>query len=347
MPERGRWRRLPLLCGAWEVPLAARAGTGMLLASAVLLVVDGLTTPYAGAAQVYNYLFPLLLAGFAVLLVWFGTRLPADAYLVIPLICSVVLTGMSFAKDDAGAPALLASTLPILYGAAILRAPGSYLLLLYNLASDAVLTFALLPPREAFRSMAYLVVVVGACSVLITRGGTATRQLTDLLRQQAGVDTLTGLVTRRVLDEAAQGAITAAQHPAGTALLLIDVDKFKTINDTWGHPVGDEALKHLAAVLAANMRPDAVIGRLGGDELAVLLPGCEYEVAVRRAQQLVTAVRATPLLLDDGQTLPLSVSIGVAHAPSENGELPGLYAAADASLYEAKRAGRDRVGVPG
>ncbi len=88
---------------------------------------------------------------------------------------------------------------------------------------------------------------------------------------------------------------------------------------------------------------DAVVGRLGGDELAVLLPGCSAATAAERAEQLVTAVRATPLQLADGTLLTLSVSVGVAHAPRHATELRALYAAADGALYEAKRAGRDRA----
>ncbi|MDP9827852.1 GGDEF domain-containing protein [Kineosporia succinea] len=342
----GRWaaagRGLLRATGAWSVPDATRAGIGMLLASAVLLTVDGLSTTYTGAALAFNVGLTVLLLGFALLLARHGPRLPPPSFLAIPLASSLMLTGMSFAKGQGDTAALLASTLPILYGAAILRPLGSYTLLAYNVASDAALTFGLLPPREAFRSMAYLLVVVGASSILITRGTTSTRELTALLREQAGVDTLTGLVTRRVLDETAHGALTAGQHTVGTALMLIDVDKFKTINDTLGHPVGDLALKHLAAVLAANTRPDCVIGRLGGDELAVLLPGCEYDVAIRRAEQLVEAVRGSPLELPGGGELPLSVSIGVAHAPTDGADLPGLYEAADGALYEAKRGGRGR-----
>ncbi|GAB3240579.1 GGDEF domain-containing protein [Kineosporia babensis] len=331
--------------GAWDVVAANQAGIGMMLASAVLLVVDEFTSGWQGAAHWFTIGLTLLLLAFAYLLARWGLRLPSWAFFAIPLTCSLVLTGMSFAKQDAGAPALFASTLPILYGAAILRPRGSYVMLAYNIASDAALTFSLLPAHDAFRSMAYLLIVVGASSILITRGTTATRQLTELLRAQAGVDTLTGLVTRRVLDEAAHGAISAANSPAGTALLLIDVDKFKTINDTYGHPVGDAALKHLAAILAANMRPDAVIGRLGGDELAVLLPGCDYEVALRRANDLVKAVRGSPLQIENGELLHLSVSIGVSHAPTEADDLPQLYASADVSLYQAKRGGRDQVGA--
>jgi diguanylate cyclase (GGDEF)-like protein len=86
---------------------------------------------------------------------------------------------------------------------------------------------------------------------------------------------------------------------------------------------------------------------LGGDELAVLLPGCIREVAVRRAEDLHEAVRSTPLPLSDGGLLALSISVGVAHVPQHSTDRRGLYTAADNALYDAKRAGRDRVAVAG
>ena len=126
--------------------------------------------------------------------------------------------------------------------------------------------------------------------------------------------------------------------------MLVDVDTFKSINDRHGHPVGDDALVHLAGVLRRHVRSqDAVLGRLGGDELAVLLPGCSPATAAERAEQLVTAVRATPLQLADGTLLGLSVSGGIVHAPQHATDLRTLHAAADGALYEAKRAGRDRA----
>jgi diguanylate cyclase (GGDEF)-like protein len=103
---------------------------------------------------------------------------------------------------------------------------------------------------------------------------------------------------------------------------------------------------HLAGVLTRAVRfGDAVVSRLGGDELAVLLPGCSVEVATRRADDLVDAVRRAPLPLPDGRLLPQSVSVGVAHAPQHAIELRALYAAADAALYQAKQPGRGRSAV--
>jgi len=126
----------------------------------------------------------------------------------------------------------------------------------------------------------------------------------------------------------------------------VDVDQFKSINDAHGHPVGDDALVHLAGVLTTAVRSsDTVISRLGGDELAILLPGCSADVAARRAADLVEAVRRAPLPLPDGRLLPVSVSVGVAHAPEHARELRELYSAADAALYRAKLGGRDRHAV--
>jgi diguanylate cyclase (GGDEF)-like protein len=130
--------------------------------------------------------------------------------------------------------------------------------------------------------------------------------------------------------------------------VLVDVDSFKSINDQHGHPVGDDALAHIAGVLRAVVRAgDAVLSRMGGDELAVLLPDCPPDVAVRRANEVLDAVRSTPLALPDGTLLAISVSLGVAHAPTHAEGLEALYAAADAALYAAKRAGRGRVEVAG
>jgi diguanylate cyclase (GGDEF)-like protein len=136
--------------------------------------------------------------------------------------------------------------------------------------------------------------------------------------------------------------------PGGTALVLIDIDAFKAINDSHGHPVGDDVLVHLSTVLRTQVRAeDAVLFRLGGDELAVVLPGCSRDVAVRRAEDLHAAVRSTPLPLADGGVLALSISVGVAHVPQQSTDRRGLYTSADAALYDAKRAGRDRVATAG
>ena len=111
-------------------------------------------------------------------------------------------------------------------------------------------------------------------------------------------------------------------------------------------PVGDDAMVHIAAVLRSAVRAgDAVLSRMGGDELAVLLPDCPADVAAARATEVLDAVRAAPLALPDGSLLAISVSLGVAHAPTHATGLEELYAAADAALYAAKLAGRGRIEV--
>jgi diguanylate cyclase (GGDEF)-like protein len=190
--------------------------------------------------------------------------------------------------------------------------------------------------------------VLVVMAAMLIRSGDAQARLVAMLHAQATVDSLTGLVNRRVLDEALSTALASRAAPQGTALVLVDVDSFKSINDHYGHPVGDDALAHIADVLRTVVRAgDAVLSRMGGDELAVLLPDCPADIAVRRAIEVLDAIRALPLTLDDGTLLAISASLGVAHAPSHAGGLEELYAAADAALYAAKRGGRGRVEVAG
>jgi diguanylate cyclase (GGDEF)-like protein len=133
----------------------------------------------------------------------------------------------------------------------------------------------------------------------------------------------------------------------------MDVDRFKTINDDHGHPAGDAVLQQLAGILLRLSRPDDLVSRLGGDEIAVLLPGCPLPVAARRAEQILRAVRTHAFDITEhtaaGQPertcLSVTLSIGLAHLSPRGRELRSLYAAADRALYEAKRRGRDQGAV--
>jgi diguanylate cyclase (GGDEF)-like protein len=191
-----------------------------------------------------------------------------------------------------------------------------------------------------------LSLVLGLMTGLLVLAGRRQDRLVALLESQASLDPLTGLVTRRVLDEAVRRALEAPIVNPGTALILVDIDRFKEINDSYGHPVGDDALVHLSRLLGLRARPDTVISRLGGDEIAVLLPSCTEAVARERAYAFLQTVEQSPLVLADGTELTLSISLGVAHAPKGDSQLRELYAMADISLYEAKRNGRGRVGRP-
>jgi diguanylate cyclase (GGDEF)-like protein len=234
---------------------------------------------------------------------------------------------------------------PVLWAASHLRRGAVILATGIAVVADALSLFLLLPVEPAATDLVFFGAVLVVLSVMLVRANEKQEELVSALQQQATVDALTGLVNRRVFDGALESAVTAPVAD-GTGLVLIDVDAFKTINDSYGHPVGDDVLVHLAGVLRQQVRADdAVLSRLGGDELAVLLPGCTAAVAARRAEEVLAAVRAEPLPLADGTLLSLSISVGVAHLPRSAGDLRALYSAADAALYEAKRGGRGRVAV--
>lgn len=118
------------------------------------------------------------------------------------------------------------------------------------------------------------------------------------------------------------------------------------INDRYGHPAGDEVLVQLAQLLVSGSRRGDVVSRMGGDEIALLLPGCSAAALRRRAEQIVWDVRTRAFTVGEGVQVRVSVSVGLAHAPTHASNLRALYVAADAALYEAKHSGRDRVGAP-
>lgn len=166
----------------------------------------------------------------------------------------------------------------------------------------------------------------------------ATMQRLESLSRRDG---LTGLYNRREFDERlAAELIRARRYNHAGSLLLLDVDRFKLINDRYGHQAGDAALKHLAGILQGRLREADVAFRFGGDEFAILLPETGQQDAVALAEGLRTLVAARTLQFQ-GQTLSLSISVGVGSYP-ECGLAPeSLVAVADASLYADKAARRD------
>ncbi|SFK91639.1 GGDEF domain-containing protein [Geodermatophilus ruber] len=329
--------------------VAARAFTLQWLVIAALLAVYLVVEPVAPGRRLAAWGLVVALVGLALVTCvvparWL-TRLGMWPVLPVAGMLAVVGIALLIAPDHSEMlrPLLV---FPVLFAATKLRAPVAAGITMLALVADAVILGRGAAPTEAFIRGLFFAPVLIVMTVLLAQGMNWRDRLLGAVRQQAAVDSLTGLVTRRRFDEVAEQALAVAPRPEGTALILLDVDAFKSVNDTYGHPVGDDALLHLAAVLSEQVRAgDAVISRLGGDELAVLLPGCSVETAARRAEQLVDAVRATPLLLADGTLLALSVSAGVAHAPRHATELRSLYAAADAALYRAKQAGRNRAAV--
>ena len=167
-------------------------------------------------------------------------------------------------------------------------------------------------------------------------------RLSDDLERLAMLDPLTGVNNRRTLAGLAGPAIEhALRDRRPLALLAIDVDHFKDINDDHGHDAGDEALLRLVALMRESLAPDHVLSRIGGEEFAVLLPGCDEDAAWRIAERLREHVAGTPFVLG-GQPERLNVSIGVATLAGGARDLPALLRDADRALYAAKRSGRNR-----
>ena len=129
------------------------------------------------------------------------------------------------------------------------------------------------------------------------------------------------------------------------AVLMLDIDHFKSINDTYGHANGDLALKAFAATVQQNLRENDLIGRLGGEEFAVLLYGCLPGEAARVAERIRASVAASAIDTDVGATITPTVSIGLVEARPGAKDIERLLKDADAALYAAKAAGRNRVEV--
>jgi diguanylate cyclase (GGDEF)-like protein len=162
------------------------------------------------------------------------------------------------------------------------------------------------------------------------------------LYRQATRDPLTGLFNRRALFRQAQAELARTdRHGRPLAVALIDLDRFKRINDRYGHPVGDEVLAHLSEILQAEIREEDLLGRYGGEEFMVVLPDTGADGARQLADRIRTRVAASPADTASGE-IPLTASVGLAEW--KRGEsLEDLMNRADGALYRAKEEGRDRV----
>ncbi|MEQ8586465.1 MAG: PleD family two-component system response regulator [Thalassobaculaceae bacterium] len=162
-------------------------------------------------------------------------------------------------------------------------------------------------------------------------------------------DSLTGLYNRRyLLTHLGRLMNDTAERQKPLALLVIDVDHFKQVNDTHGHAVGDRVLQHITELMRGGVRNVDLVSRLGGEEFVVVMPDTPEHFAMMVADRLREVIATTPLTLEDGQKLSVTISIGCAlrHAQGED-SIDKLIARADDALYQAKRQGRNRVLLAG
>ena len=166
------------------------------------------------------------------------------------------------------------------------------------------------------------------------------------LQSQVQVDYLTGLATRRhFMTQASEEIARARRYGLQLSLCMLDLDRFKTVNDTYGHKAGDKVLKRFSEICLASLREIDIAGRLGGEEFAILFPETgldQVQLVVERLRERLANERVP---LDDGVVLQFTVSIGVALLEASDEGLDSLMARADRALYAAKHGGRNRVCV--
>jgi diguanylate cyclase (GGDEF)-like protein/PAS domain S-box-containing protein len=187
--------------------------------------------------------------------------------------------------------------------------------------------------------------IIGA--VLVLKDVTRERQKNVELAHQARHDSLTGLVNRREFEQRLSRAlVSAAELKREHAVLYLDLDRFKEVNDSCGHAAGDKLLRDISGVLESNLRERDTLARLGGDEFGVLLENCVPDDAARIATTLTQAVSAFEFVWE-GRRFHPGISIGVVPIAGGRQSVPEVLSAADACCYKAKAAGRNRVHIQG
>lgn len=210
---------------------------------------------------------------------------------------------------------------------------------LFNVAKDGReywLDLSIVPLTDSTGQIAYF--------AAIGRDMTMQKRIALKLEALAHTDPLTGLSNRRHFIEHAEREVDrAGRYARPLSMLMVDLDRFKLVNDTHGHPVGDATLTHAARICESVLRLNDICGRIGGEEFAVLLPETDPEGAGRTAERLREAVEASELVSGTAR-IKITVSVGVATLlPGQQLAMTELMRRADGALYQAKRDGRNRV----
>lgn len=168
--------------------------------------------------------------------------------------------------------------------------------------------------------------------------------LQERLQEQANRDPLTGLFNRRYLESTIQREIARCRRDhAPLTLMMLDVDHFKSINDRFGHAVGDKVLSQLGQLLQTNARQEDVPCRFGGEEFVLLLPHMNADAAIERGEQLRSAFECATVHTAKGETVQTTVSVGISVFPDHGSSMDELTHSADLALYQVKRNGRNGV----
>ena len=338
-------------------------GSGYLIggASFALLSARG-SIPNVLSIEIAN---ALLLVGYGFLFA--GTRAfsrretPVTVFLIAPLIWLTAMRVPAIA-DDINLRVVVVSSLQCTLVALMAyelwrgraepllsRWPAIILLITHAVVLNARMATVMLTPivthHDFFRSPVFALMAFGTVLYTITFAFlllSMTKERSEMRHKIAAtIDPLTGLFNRRAFMSDAEAAIAGrASRSEPLAVLLVDLDHFKKINDVHGHAIGDRVLTIFAATLHRCIGANDLSGRLGGEEFAILLPGADEDAALALGERIrATFAQAANEL--DGRAIGATVSIGV--AASRVGDLTGLLGRADSALYRAKQDGRNRV----
>jgi diguanylate cyclase (GGDEF)-like protein len=267
-----------------------------------------------------------------------------EAYLGRDASWSEVWRAILAARGEGTAEAAGGDGVRRLYGFTRLRAErGDEVYLSLGVPTDVAFADLRRLERRSLLILAFVTIVAGGAAWL--GGERLVVQLFGRVQRMAERDSLTGIGNRRRLFAIGREEHVRARsfgHPL--AAIMLDLDRFKLVNDRHGHGAGDDVLREVARRIAANVRDTDVAARYGGEEFAVLLPETDLETAHATAERIRVAVEETPFDTRRGP-LAVTVSAGVALLEEDTRDLPALFDAADAALYAAKEAGRNRVAI--
>ncbi|MDT8990250.1 GGDEF domain-containing protein [Curvibacter sp. APW13] len=313
----------------WSLMVAhAVMGVLMLVASAVAHRI--VRTPSAGAIRVFPAVVMALGLGFAVSVVVIDQWVTPS---ITPFLIASLATGLVVYLRPASATALYLVTYGLFYLGLGLQASAPAQLLSNRLNGITACVLGL-----------SLSIVLWRKFTIITRQHAQLAQANAALEKLTRLDGLTGLYNRATFVELSQRELARARRAdSTTAILLLDLDHFKQVNDSWGHPAGDAVLRHVASLLTGTVRNTDLVGRLGGEEFMVLLPDTNAVDALALAEKLRQRFEGNPASWDSG-AIHVTVSIGMASTdPDAAVGFDTLYQAADKALYQAKQQGRNRV----
>jgi diguanylate cyclase (GGDEF)-like protein len=266
-----------------------------------------------------------------------GPRLPRAALFALgPIGAALIAYALATTPPEQNDGALL-YVWPVLWVTYFFGRRGAIFIVAWVAAAQGAAVIAM--DDGVFDRWMDVVVSVGVVALVVHLLVERNNRLLERLSAEARIDKLTGVLNRRGFHERAAVELERARREGDwVGVATFDIDRFKRVNDEWGHEVGDRVLERLGAVLLDESRRSDVVARLGGEEFATLLPGTGVEEAMGYAERVRDAFAADP-----GADLPrVTVSAGVSASPAP-ANVDELLSPADAALYKAKRAGRDRA----